>query len=136
MNQKDYELFINELPNVEHEENFGYSFFFVGNEHKLPFVSFADSDNEYDNVSNLDRNEIFRINIGVSKDSFNNLVNNQTNNIDYTITNTFLPHPHYSSQNYICILNPKNENIQKTKEFIKEAHLIASKRFEKKEKNK
>lgn len=51
------------LPDVQREESFGYAFFFVGDDHRLPFVTIADSDSEYDRVSDLDREGVFRLNI-------------------------------------------------------------------------
>jgi hypothetical protein len=53
--------------------NFGYSFFFVGDDQRLPFVSVANSDNDFDGVSNLDREGVFRIKVGVSKGSVGRL---------------------------------------------------------------
>jgi len=136
MKQTDFEAFINGLPNVQREETFGYSFFFVGNDHRLPFVTTADSDNEYDDVSNLDREGVYRLNIGVSKETFNNLVGDQLErDIDYSILNEFLPHPHYSRQHFVCILNPVGDNVEKTKQLINEAHSIADKRLQRKKGN-
>ena len=58
---------------VETETNFGYIFFFHGSDRKLPFATLASSDNEYDRVSNLDRANVFRLNIGVTKETFHSL---------------------------------------------------------------
>jgi len=46
---------------VQRAENFGYTLFFVGNDNRLPFVTLANSDNDYDKVSDLDRKEVLRI---------------------------------------------------------------------------
>jgi len=45
----------------------GYTFFFYGPDRKLPFVTLATEDNDYDRASNLNRPSVFRLNIGVSK---------------------------------------------------------------------
>ena len=66
MNQAEVEDFVAKLDNVQREVNFGYTFFFVGDDHRLPFVTIAGSDNDYDRVSNLNREGVFRINIGIS----------------------------------------------------------------------
>nr|WP_199156743.1 DUF6194 family protein [Pedobacter sp. ASV2] len=124
------------LNNVQEEQSFGYHLFFYGTDHRLPFVSTAGSDNEYDNVSKLDREDVFRVNIGVSKESFAKLFPESGIECDFTTLNTFLPHPHYAAQNFICILNPAGENLIQTLQFIDEAHLLAKKRFEKKQSNK
>jgi len=133
MRKTDFEAFIMEFPNVQREENFGYSFFFVGDDHRLPFVTIADSDNDNDDVSNLNREDVFRFNIGVSKETFNNLIAGLLKEgIDYSVLNVFLPHPHYSRQYFVCILNPVGENAEKTKQLIVEAHLIAEGRLQRK----
>ena len=36
MTQAEVEAFVAELENVQRAENFGYSFFFVGDDHRLP----------------------------------------------------------------------------------------------------
>ena len=135
MNQTEVEAFVAGMENVQREENFGYVFFFVGADHRLPFVTIANSDQEYDNVSNLSREGAFRINIGISKETFQNLiVKSNAELIDYSALNTFLPHPDYAKQNFVCILNPSGENIETTKKLIAEAHSIAAKRLQRKAK--
>ncbi len=133
MNELEFEEFVMELSNVQREENFGYTLFFVGNDHRLPFVTITNSDNDFDNVSNLERNGVFRFNIGVSKETYNKLnINQLDEDIDYTVLNVFLPHPHYARQHFVCILNPIGANIEKTKRLIVEAHSIAEGRLQRK----
>jgi len=131
MNQLELEAFIAKMDNIQQEENFGYTFFFVGDDHRLPFVTIADSDNEYDSVSNLNREGVFRINIGLSRETFASLLADPEN-VDYTVLNVFLPHPEYSKQHFVCILNPTGENVEVTKNLIVEAHAIAASRLERK----
>ncbi len=129
MNQAEIEEFVAEMENVQREENYGYVFFFVGDDHRLSFVTIANSDNEWDSVSNLSREGVFRVNIGISKETFKSLiVKSDDQLIDYSALNTFLPHPEYAQQNFICILNPSGENVQTTKKLITEAYAIAAKR--------
>jgi hypothetical protein len=135
MDQTEVEKFVAGMENVQSEENFGYVFFFVGDDHRLPFVTIANSDNDFDNVSNLSREGVFRINIGISKDTFQNLIGQPTSEIvDYSVLNTFLPHPDYAKQHFVCILNPSGENVETTKKLIEEAHAIAAKRLQHKAK--
>jgi hypothetical protein len=136
MNQTEVQAFIEGLENVQQTENFGYLFYFVGDDHRLPFVTIANSDNDYDSVSNLNREGIFRINIGVSKDTFDKLIPEyDAESVDHSLLNTILPHPDYAKQNFICILNPSGENDDRTKALIEEAHSIAAVRFQRKAKN-
>jgi hypothetical protein len=129
MNREDFEAWIMELPDVQREESFGYAFFFVGDDHRLPFVTIADADSEYDQVSNLNREGVFRLNIGVSRSTFDRLTSGiAAEAIDYSELNVFLPHPHYARQNVVCILNPAGENVETTKRLIMEARSIAAAR--------
>jgi len=135
MNQTEVETFVAGLENVQRVENFGYTFFFVGDDHRLPFVTLVNSDYGYDNVSNLNREGVFRVNIGISKETFKNLIGESgSESVDYSVLNVFLPHPDYAKQNFICILNPSGENIETTKKLIEEAHAIAAARLRRKAK--
>jgi hypothetical protein len=130
MNQAEAEAFIEHLDNVQREENFGYLFFFVGDDHRLPFVTIGQADNEYDRVSSLDREGVFRLNIGVSKATFDSLLADADSaNMDYTALNVFMPHPDYAKQHFVCILNPSGENAEITQQLIVEAHAIAAARL-------
>jgi Family of unknown function (DUF6194) len=136
MNQEEVEAFIAQLENVQREENFGYSFFFVGDDHRLSFATIANSDNDYDNVSNLDRDGVFRVNIGISRETFKNLIAKpDPEPIDYSALNVFLPHPDYARQHFVCILNPSDENVETAKKLIVEAHSIAAARLRRTAKN-
>jgi predicted DNA-binding protein (MmcQ/YjbR family) len=131
MNQAEVEAFVTKLDNVQQEENFGYTFYFVGDDHRLPFVTIADSDNEYDSVSNLNREGVYRINIGVSKATFESLFADPIPaDIDYSALDVFLPHPHYAKQHFVCILNPSQKNAEITKQLIVEAHSLAASRLQ------
>ncbi len=128
MNQSEFEAYVADMPNVQREENFGYSFYFVGDDHRLPFVTFANSDNDYDSVSNLSREGVFRINIGVGKESFKTLISDAGGELDYSVLDVFLPHPDYAKLNWICILSPTGDNVESVRRLILEAHAIAAER--------
>lgn len=133
MSAEKIENYTSSLHNVQQSAHFGYTFFFYGSDHVLPFVTIAHSDNEYDKVSNLNREGIFRVNIGISKVSFNNLFPNPKKEWNFTETNVFMPHPDYASQHFICVLNPAGDKLEETIKFIEEAHAIAKSRFDKKQ---
>lgn len=133
LTQAEVEAFVAGLENVQREEAYGYVFFFVGDDHRLSFVTIANTDQDFDNVSNLNREGVFRINIGVSQETFKNLISvSSSDPIDYTALNVFLPHPEYAAQHFICILSPSGENIETTKNLIVEAHDIAAARLRRK----
>src|SRR4051794_9628578 len=84
------------FANVETENNFGYTFYFYGSDHRLPFATMISSDNEYDRVSNLDRPGVYRLNIGVSKQTFQSLFGTapvDVSRYDFTVLDMIMPHP-------------------------------------------
>src|SRR4051794_545779 len=104
------------LPNVETSEALGYIFFFVGSEQKMPFATLATQDNEYDQASNLDRPDVFRLNIGVSRETYRSLFGPQpaaaeamgvvATGHDFAALDQIMPHPTYAPQSWVCVLNP------------------------------
>ena len=131
MTQIDVELYLRSLDNVQQSEAYGYQFFFVGEDHRMPFVTIANSDQDFDNASNLSRESVFRVNIGISKPTFDALIAEpDPRKVDLTELNLFLPHPDYAKQYFVCILSPTGGNEMATKRLILEAHGIAVTRLE------
>ncbi|MBL8047005.1 MAG: hypothetical protein JNL09_10710, partial [Anaerolineales bacterium] len=58
------------FADVETSENYGYTFFFYKSERVLPFATLITADNEYDQISQLNRPGVYRLNIGVSRQTF------------------------------------------------------------------
>ena len=117
---------------VETETNFGYLFFFYGSDHKLPFATLAASDNEYDRVSNLDRPGVFRLNIGVSRQTFQSLFGPDKVDVsayDFTALDTIMPHPEYAAQHFVCVLSPSDETFKNVQALLAEAYEIAVRRY-------
>lgn len=127
------------FPGVETSTNFGYTFFFYGSDHMLPFATMISSDNEYDRVSNLDRPGVYRLNIGVSKPTFVSLFGAgkiDPAQYDYTAIDRIMPHPDYHPQSFICVLSPSPATFERVRTFLAEAYELArvrnSKRTQKK----
>lgn len=100
---------IDTFPDVETTDAFGYIFFFYRDDHMLPFVTIATTDNEHDRVSQLARPGVFRVNIGVSKQTFQKLFGTDGRRVedyDFSVLDTLMPHPEYAAQSFICVLNP------------------------------
>lgn len=129
MNQPDFERYTESLPQVTRVDNFGYALFFYESDQRTPFVSIADSDNDFDAVSDLNRAGVFRLNIGVGSDTYQRLIPSEAGELDYTEKNRFMAHPHYAAQKFICILNPEGDQLQETMQLIQEAHELAQERF-------
>ena len=99
----------------------GDVFFFYGSESKFPFATIVVKDNEFDHVSNLDRKDFYRLNIGIEKDDFIEMFGEASlkkgiggyldSGIDFTEENRIMPHPMYGSMYWICIVNPDRDSF-------------------------
>src|SRR5262245_46670584 len=99
----------NTFPEVESTTDYGYTFFFYRSDRILAFATLIAADYDYDRFSNLDRPGVFRLNIGVSKKTFQSLFGLDkvdVNNYDFTALDVIMPHPEYAPQNFICVLSP------------------------------
>ncbi len=131
------------FANVETAATEGWTFFFYGSERKLPFATLGTQDDEYDRASNLNRPSVFRLNIGVSKDTYRALFGPQpsppgpTGRVDtghdFTVLDQLLPHPVYAPQSWVCVLNPSAETFQTVKPLLAEAYELAVRRQAKRE---
>jgi len=122
------------FANVETADNYGYTFFFYGADHMHPFATLAVADYDYDRFSNLDRPGVYRLNIGVSKQTFQALFGAgkvDVGGFDFTALDTIMPHPEYASQSFICVLNPSAETFEKVRQLLAEAYDVAVRRQEK-----
>ena len=120
------------FENVETTVNLGYVFFFYRDDHMVPFATIASTGNEYEKVSRLDRPGVYRLNIGVSRETFQSLFG--TNKVDvsaydFTALDTIMPHPDYSAQSFICVLSPSEATFERIKSFLAEAYDIAVKKY-------
>jgi hypothetical protein len=126
------------FADVETTEAMGYTFFFYDSDHKMPFATLAAADNEYDRVSNLDRPDVYRLNIGVGKDTYRSMLGKppaapgpggivETGH-DFTALDRIMPHPHYAPQSWVCVLSPGDETLRTVKTLLAEAYEIAERR--------
>jgi hypothetical protein len=72
----------------------------------------------HDRVSRLDRVGVYRLNIGVTRQTYRGLFGAPPRDrerdadgvldtgLDYTVLDTVLPHPVYATQNWVCVLVP------------------------------
>ena len=120
------------FADVETTPAYDYTFFFYRSERKLPFATLAIVDNDYDRVSNLDRPGVFRLNIGVRKQTFQSLFGTSNGDVsayDFTALDTIMPHPDYAPQSWICVLNPREDTFHhRVHPFLAEAYDMARQR--------
>ena len=120
------------FEHVESSTNLGYVFFFYRDDHMVPFATIASSGNEYEKVSNLDRRGVYRLNLGISRETFESLFGTDEINVsdyDFTALDTIMPHPDYSAQLFICVLSPSEATFERIKPLLAEAYDIAVKKY-------
>jgi hypothetical protein len=134
---KSYILETFEKVNIA--ESNGDMFFIYDKNDKQPFATIVTQDNEYDNTSNLNREGFYRLNIGLDKETFSPMFGSLTKEkgfeaylnlgIDFTQENTVLPHPHYGTMYWVCIVNPSKDILENTlKNYLEVAyHKVAKK---------
>ncbi|MGI8550682.1 MAG: DUF6194 family protein [Dehalococcoidia bacterium] len=102
----------------------------------LPFATIVTKDyGDFDRASNLNRPGVFRLNIGVSKDTYRSLFGPQPSpsgaagaveaDHDFTALDQLLPHPFYAPQAWVCVLNPSAETFQTVQQLLAEAYDLA-----------
>lgn len=112
----------------------GDTFFICDPRHELegprrfPFATIVTKDyGEFDNASNLDREGVFRLNIGVSKETFEGLFKPDAAH-DFTALDVLMPHPVYAQNHFVCVLNPSDETFAALRSLLDEAYSIGLKR--------
>ncbi len=129
----------------------GDSFFFynpdsnVPPDHRFPFVTIVTSDIN-DPFSNLNRPSVFRLNIGISKETFRSLFGDpsllpsakdsmeesskNSSNYDFTAMDQLMPHPVYGQMSWVCMLNPGDEAFEtKVRQLLAEAYDLAVSKY-------
>jgi len=124
----------NTFENVETTVNLGYTFFFYRDDHMHAFATIASTGNEYEKISNLDRPGVYRLNIGLRRETFQALFGKGKIDLspyDFTALDTIMPHPEYSSQHFICVLSPGEATFERIRPLLAEAYDVAMKRYDK-----
>jgi len=122
------------FEDVETAVNLGYTFFFYRDDHMHAFATIASTGNEYEKISDLDRPGVYRLNIGVSRETFQELFGKgkvEVSAYDFTALDTIMPHPDYSSQHFLCVLSPGEATFEKLRPLFAEAYDIAKNRYNK-----
>jgi hypothetical protein len=95
---------------------------------RFPFATIVTQDyGEFDNASQLDRAGVFRLNIGVSKETYAALFGNEAQH-DFSALDRLMPHPVYGRNHFVCVLNPSDATFESVKPLVVEAYEIAVKR--------
>jgi hypothetical protein len=120
----------------------GDTFFFTASQRDVdptrrqPFATIVTKDyGEFDNLSQLDRAGVYRLNIGVSRETFQTLFgylpgkqHAEGGAYDYAALDKVMPHPVYAPQSFVCALNPSPETFETVKPLLAEAWSIVEAR--------
>ena len=124
------------------ESAWGDSFFFydpaedIPADKRFPFATIVVSDYDgFDTSSNLNRPDVFRLNINVGRSLFQELLGyppaaqpEHAHKYDYAALDQLLPHPAYAVQAWVSILNP-DDNSSQARSLLKKAHARAVSRY-------
>jgi hypothetical protein len=107
-------------------------------ERQMPFATLVSSD-AYDQVSNLNRPGVYRLNIGVSRETYRSLFGPPPPNPgaagivdtghDFSTLDQVMPHPVYAMMSWVCVLNPTRETFQAVQGYLAEAHAQAARHY-------
>lgn len=101
---------------------------------RMPFATLVNSDH-YDQASNLSRPSVYRLNIGISKETYRAMFGAQPsypegNGVvdtghDFSTLDQIMPHPVYAPASWICVLNPSSATFQQVRKLLAEAYELA-----------
>lgn len=104
-------------------------------------LTIKEKDGDNDKGSNLDRDGVYRVNIGLRKTTFQKMYGYiparpaageiVDMDCDFTATDTILPHPVYAWMSWISILNPSIDTFQRLQPLIRESYEYAKEKFKK-----
>jgi hypothetical protein len=96
-------------------------------ERTLPFATLVTKD-DYDQVSKLSRPGVFRLNIGVGRETFRSLfggalsVEEAAKHYDLAALDCLMPHPVYGMMNWVCVLNPSKATFSSIQPLLAESY--------------
>ena len=103
---------------------------------QFPFATIVTKDyGGFDEASNLNRPDVFRLNIGVSRETFRALFGHppseestRSADYDFAALDRLMPHPAYAPQSWVCVLNPSPDTFEAVKPLLAEAYSRAATR--------
>ena len=137
---------LKQLPGTVLVESWGERGIFYNPDGKLKrgvyVLTIKEYDGENDSSSNLDRENIFRVNIGIRKDTFRRLFGEIPQRppkggvvdmaYDFTQINEIMPHPVYAWMGWICVLNPTVKTFSDWQTLLMESYEFAKEKYDKK----
>ncbi len=104
-------------------------------------LTVKEKDGDNDKSSDLNREKIYRVNIGIRKNTFINMFGSVPTRppkggivdmpYDFAKTDKILPHPVYAWMSWVCVLNPSETTFERLKPLIQEAYEYAKEKYSK-----
>ncbi len=103
------------------------------------FATLKSKDDANDDVSELDRPSVFRLNLGVTEATYQRLFGPppprpgedgliETTH-DFAVLDRLMPHPVYAYMAWVCVLNPSGATFETVKPLLAEAYALAQSRY-------
>lgn len=100
----------------------------LSDKQRFPFATIVSKDyGDFDATSNLNRDGVFRLNVGVSRKTFRALFPRDEAH-DCAELDVLMPHPVYAAQSFISVLNPSDKRFAQVKPLLAEAYGLAVRR--------
>ena len=147
MQPKDIvEKIANDLSGVIPKSSWGETSLFYNPGKALPngvyFCTIKEQNGTNDMASDLDRDSVFRLSIGLTKETYQKLFGQKPkrpakgctieSDFDFTTLNTLMPHPIYGWMSWVQILSPSKTMFADIYPLIEAAHANAMTKFNKK----
>ncbi|MEE6260458.1 DUF6194 family protein [Plantactinospora sonchi] len=107
-------------------------------ERQLPWATIMTAD-RYDSVSELDRPDTYRLNLGLTKATYvarfgppptgRDERGVWRTGVDYAATDVLMPHPEYATQYWVCVVNPGAASLPEVRELLHEAYGFAARKY-------
>jgi hypothetical protein len=100
---------------------------------RFPFATIVTKDyGDFDRASRLDRPGVFRLNIGVGRETYGALFGRsdaaEQGDHDFAALDRLMPHPVYAPQSWVSVLNPSPETFESVRPLLAEAYERAAAR--------
>lgn len=102
-------------------------------------LTVKEKDGDNDSSSRLDRDGVFRVNLGLRRDAFSERFGPLPKrppkggvaemNFDFSSMDALLPHPVYAWMGWVCVLNPSEDRFEELKPLIQEAYEYAKEKY-------
>jgi len=133
------------LEGVVLAKNWGEEGIFYNPNNKLKrgvyILTIKEKDGDNDKASNINRDGVFRVNLGVRKDTFKEMFGFIPKrppaggivgmDYDFTALDKIIPHPVYGWMAWISVLNPSKDKFEELIPLIQEAYVYAQEKFKK-----